>query len=188
MLLLLPVTVCESSSQGNTIPTIAPETYCPRGNSIERDDGLRLPFVLISFTIHQFPSSYDIWMDSPLPPLPRGEYWRDGGGRLLPIAHRPIKGIHVATGNSRDQLAFDLTYLCAHLNSVRRAPGSDYATDGSHVLSRHLHAAGDWWTSPVIRLMLYTCRNTVVSLLGPLMHLPLKHSRSGDLCFPGGEG
>ena len=44
----------------------------------------------------------------------------------LPISHRSIKGIHdVATGNSHDQLAFDLS--CAH--TKHGAPGSDYTSN-----------------------------------------------------------
>lgn len=68
----------------------------------------------------------------------------------LPITHRPINGIHVATGNSHDQLAYDLTYSCTHIHSKHRAPGSDYTSNDGYVLSSHLHAMSDGWTSAVI--------------------------------------
>lgn len=73
-------------------------------------------------------------------------------GSSLPISHQPIKGFHVARGNSRDQLAFDLPYSCTQLHLTHQAPGSDYFSRGAHV---RLRALSDGWTSSVI-LMSHT--------------------------------
>lgn len=44
------------------------------------------------------------------------------------IGRRPIKGINVATGNSRDQLACDPAYRLTHIWTKHEVPGSDYTS------------------------------------------------------------
>lgn len=107
-------------------------------------------------------TSRDRRFDVQTRPPPQTAEWHLGS--RLPIIHRPIKGIHVATGNGRDQLAFDLPYSCTQLHWSHQAPGSDYFSDGAHV---HLLALSDGWTSSP-NLMSYTWKNIAVSLPRPL--------------------
>lgn len=59
-------------------------------------------------------SSRDRRSDVQTSPCPQTAEWHLGS--RLPISHQPIKGIHVARGNGRDQLAFDLSYWCTQLH------------------------------------------------------------------------
>lgn len=117
-------------------------------------------------------TSRDRRFDVQTHPRPQTAEWHLGS--RLPIIHRPIKGIHVATGNSRDQLAFDLPYSCTQLHWSHPAPGSDYFSDGAHV---HLLALSDGWTSSP-NLMSYTWKNIAVSFPSP-PHAPPTEMQRG---------
>lgn len=102
-------------------------------------------------------------------------------GSRLHITHRPIKGIHVATGNSHDLLAFDLTYPCTHIHP--KHPG---ARKRLHLQCQSCpiqsSSCREWWMDFLCHLRstnvahMQECIPTWVFPLA-LMHLPLKHTR-----------